>query len=258
MSNTHNSTKINLSVHMYKCGGWNETSDLVTKELPYTVSWRDHGQHSDCSCELWAWPQNPAPLALGHVLLDRCPAPLALHREAKVEQTGERAFHVTVGKALPITPPLPANWTPERLFASMDAFIRAEGQWDDTGCFHRAGIHDIGQGRLLTRSEDIGRHNCIDRLAGWSVLNAVPLSDKALLISARLTSSLCAKALRAGFHILVSRSAVTSAAVAMCMKSGATLVGFARTNEQRFTVFTDPAGRLGKPLSQHTLGSAPV
>lgn len=241
-------TRLRLPVRMYKDALWRDTTDLVTREQPYTISWSHESRDAACagSCVLWAWPESPAPLALGHVLLDKCPVQPALHREAGVEQTGERAFHVTVGTTLETPPPLPpASWSPENLFASMDAFIRAEGQWDDTGCFHRAGAFDPRQGALLARAEDIGRHNCIDRLAGWSVLSGTPLSDKALLVSARMTSSLCAKALRAGFRILVSRSAVTSAAIDMALEADATLVGFARTNEQRFTVFSDPAGRLG-------------
>ncbi len=235
-------SRLRQPVRMYKNEAWRDTTDLVTRELAYAVSWSH--QDGSGSCELWAWPENPAPLVLGHVLLDKCF--VSLHREAQVEQTGEHAFHVTVGavRAAPPPPP-PASCSPQGLFASMDAFIKAEGQWDDTGCFHRAGVLDPERGALLTRAEDIGRHNCIDRLAGWSVLGKTPLSDKALLVSARMTSSLCAKALRAGFRILVSRSAVTSAAVDMAVRANATLVGFARTNEQRFTVFADPAGRLG-------------
>ena len=85
------------------------------------------------------------------------------------------------------------------------------------------------------------------RLAGGGVRHRVPLSDKVRLVSARLTSSLCAKALRAGFRILVSRSAVTSAAIHMCLEAGATLVGFARTTERRFTLFPAEPERLGKP-----------
>ena len=240
-------SRLRLPVRMYKNGTWRDTTDLVTKELPYAISWSHEG--CDGSCVLWAWPEAPAPLALGHVLLDQCPSPASLHRMAGVEQTGERAFHVTIGGAhtTPLPPP-PEACSPEKLFASMDAFIRAEGQWDDTGCFHRAGVLDPERGALLKRAEDIGRHNCIDRLAGWSVLEGTPLSDKILLVSARMTSSLCAKALRAGFRILVSRSAVTSAAIDMAALENATLVGFARTDEQRFTVFADPMGRLGAPL----------
>lgn len=233
-------------------GQWQWISDPVTREEPFTVSWSDDsGGESPVSAGstlLWAWPHEPEMLALGHVLLDCAPSSQSLHREAQVEQKDESSYHVRIGKKLPGVPPVPpAAWDAEALFGAMHAFISAGGHWDDTGCFHRAGIFDPVAGELLFRAEDIGRHNCVDRLAGWSVLRQVPLSDKVLLVSARLTSSLCGKALRAGFRILVSRSAVTSAAIHMSREAGATLAGFARTTERRFTLFTDTAHRLGRP-----------
>ena len=156
----------------------------------------------------------------------------------------EKIYRVTIGS--PIKDPLPLpplRWIPKDVLQAMDAFIEAEGLWESTGCFHRAGVYAMQGGALLTRVEDIGRHNCVDRLAGWSVLNRIPLSDKALLVSARMTSSLCAKAIRAGFPVIVSRSAVTTAAIAMAREAGVTLIGFARTQEQRFTVFSQ--GKCG-------------
>jgi FdhD protein len=126
----------------------------------------------------------------------------------------------------------------------MREFINARGMWDETGCFHRAGIFDPQKNTVLAKAEDIGRHNCLDRLAGYSVLHNVRLEDKVLLTTARITASMADKALRAGFRVLVSRSAVTTAAVAAAEAAGATLAGFARTNEDRFTVFSDSPGRM--------------
>ncbi len=279
-----------LRLSQYRNSAWREIDDAVTRETGVSVSWRRDaspcGENDEAdapqesfpsrgSAVLWACPRDLAPLALGHVLLDRVPAPLCLHREAGVEATAPLAFAVRVGTALTGTPPPPpARWEAPQLLEAMRAFIGAEGLWDATGCFHRAGVFSVKEGRLLVRAEDIGRHNCIDRLAGWSVQERVPLSDKALLISARLTASLCAKALRAGFRVLVSRSAVTTAALEMAARAGATLAGFTRadcgpdcapppepggpgpdtpppapvkTAEDsggRFTVFTDVPGRI--------------
>ena len=268
-------TPCKIQVARFRDGTWQQITDTVTMETPLDVSWVHTSEPAVSSasgtetadsiaCDpeahcalpdrapgrvrtttLWAWPHDLAPLALGQVLLDKAPSPHCLHRVANVEETGERAFHVTIGDALPDSlPAAPAVWKAEDLLLAMHSFISAGGLWDDTGCFHRAGIFDVAKGELLTRAEDIGRHNCVDRLAGWSVLQGIPLSDKALLISARMTSSLCAKALRAGFRIIVSRSAVTTAAMGMAREANATLVGFARTDESRFTVFADGPGRI--------------
>lgn len=237
-----------VSISRFKNGAFSPFDDIVTVETAVAVTYEmmDRPSHEPLGTRtLWAWPQDLAPLALGHVLLDQLPDDLCLHRKATVEETGERAFHVRVGGLLPGSPPAPpAGLSGAEVLEAMRAFIGAQGQWNDTGCFHRAGVYDPAAHAFLHRAEDIGRHNCLDRLAGWSLLGGTPLSDKVLLISARMTASLCAKALRAGFRFIVSRSAVTTASVDMCLRHDATLVGFARTDENRFSVFTDAPGRL--------------
>ncbi len=256
-----------IKVSRFKNAQWQAISDVVTEEHSFPVTWsvgassfrpergfdiaaKDSGiareviGNTENACTIRAWPHDLAKLALGHILLDKSPSLHSLHRIATVQAEGT-GFHVSVGDDLPQPLPLPpARWEAPDLLVAMRDFIGAGGLWDDTGCFHRAGVYDVAHKSLLVRAEDIGRHNCLDRLAGWSVLEGVALADKALLISARMTASLCAKALRAGFRIIVSRSAVTTAAIAMCNEANATLVGFARTDEHRFTLFADAAGRI--------------
>lgn len=249
---------------------WETFEDIVTPEQSYKFTWcessLEHGGGAftesfgaDCppidkalgkedvqaqlhahETRLWAYPHSIAPLIVGHVLLDLCPAEQCLERAVHLHcsDSDTPLYTVYVGGAYSFTSPkVPSQWAARSVLLAMEAFIEAEGLWDTTGCFHRAGVYAIEEGALIQRAEDIGRHNCIDRLAGWSVMEGIPLSDKALLISARMTSSLCAKAIRAGFSVIVSRSAVTTAAIAMAQKAGVTLIGFARTQEQRFTVF---------------------
>lgn len=207
---------------------------------------------------LWAYPNDIDPLVVGHALLDLCPSEPCLSRKVHLDIEDENSdglrassgvspkkrYLVTIGthEKSPMPQP-PSRWSPQDVLAAMDVFIEAKGLWKSTGCFHRAGVYAMHKGTFLVRVEDIGRHNCVDRLAGWSVLQGIPLSDKALLVSARMTSSLCAKAIRAGFPVIVSRSAVTTAAIAMAKEAGVTLIGFARTQEQRFTVFNQ--GKCG-------------
>lgn len=243
-----------LTVPQYREGRWNIVGDVVSSEQAFRISWdhdkaHERGGGEQGEATLWAWPRDIAPLALGHVLLDRAPHALCLHRAASVSHNNDE-YHVRIGAPLPGAPPqAPPAWDAHGLFRAMHDFISAAGNWDGTGCFHRAGVFDTRTCRLLARAEDVSRHNCLDRLAGWSVQSGIPLSDKALLVSARMTSSLCAKALRAGFRILVSRSAVTDAAIAMADEAEATLIGFARTDEGRFTLFADRPGRLAAPRS---------
>lgn len=164
--------------------------------------------------------------------------------------TSEAPCHVPTTSPAPVLSPLPG--LPERisaqeLLAHMTAFIRAPGLWDNTGCFHRAALLDMHSGRTVRVAEDIGRHNCIDRLAGYAALHdpvGLHPSRFVLLISSRITASLYHKARRAGFGCMVSRSAVTSGSYKAALVDGVSLLGFCRPEDARLTVFTDGDGKI--------------
>ena len=128
----------------------------------------------------------------------------------------------------------------------METFLSLPGRyprlWEETGCFHRAAA--VRANGLIQLAEDIGRHNCIDRLAGWAWRAGVAPEECLLLLSARITGSLYERAHLAGFRFLVSRAAVTTAATTRAERDGVTLIGFCRPRERRFTVFADSAERM--------------
>ena len=238
-------TLVDLKLNRFEGGSWRRISDTVAKEVAVDIRWEDAARGYSGTTTLWAWPHELEELALGHTLLEldrQNDAPLL--PVANVVAESPFSFVVSIGQKTRHIPPPPENWNAASLVAAMRTFIAAPGLWEETGCFHRAGAFSIGEEKLLYLVEDIGRHNCLDRLAGWSASSGTPLADKALLTSARITASYCAKALRAGFRILVSRGTVTSAAIALAREETATLVGFARPNEERFTVFADDPRRL--------------
>lgn len=240
--------QVEMIVPIFRNGEWQRISDTVTQESPLTVHWSDQVLGNEGKVELWAWPYDLDRLALGHVLLDILTPAQALARSASIIATRDHSRLVTLEARAQITlPPPPASWQEQALLRAMRDFISAAGLWDDTGCFHRAGVFDPASETLLERAEDIGRHNCLDRLAGWGAQHGVPLSDKILFTSARITASYCAKALRAGFRFMVSRAAVTTASIAMAREANATLIGFARPGEGRFTIFADDARRMRVP-----------
>lgn len=234
-----------LRFNRFEGGKWRRISDSVAREASVHIRWKDAALGRSGSATLWAWPRELEELVLGHTLLELAPnAEAALLSVARVVAEGPVSFAVSIGQQTRHIPRPPEAWSAAALMVAMREFIATPGLWEDTGCFHRAGVFAVGEEKLCRLAEDIGRHNCLDRLAGWSASSGIPLVDKALLTSARVTASYCAKALRAGFRVLVSRSAVTTAAIALAREVDATLVGFARPGENRFTVFADDPRRL--------------
>jgi FdhD protein len=80
----------------------------------------------------------------------------------------------------------------------------------------------------LLYMEDVGRHNAVDKIAGYMFLNGVKPGDKTFYTTGRLTSEMVIKTVKMGIPILVSRSGFTAWGVDLAKKAGLTLVGRAR------------------------------
>lgn len=113
------------------------------------------------------------------------------------------------------------------LLASLPERLRQPG-FDATGGLHATGVFDVDGALLLVR-EDVGRHNAMDKAIGRMLLDGtLPLADRVLCVSGRLSFELVQKAAMAGAPVLVGVSAPTSLAVSLARESGMTLAGFAR------------------------------
>ena len=82
--------------------------------------------------------------------------------------------------------------------------------------------------RPLVYMEDIGRHNAVDKIAGWMFLNKVSPDDKIFYTTGRLTTEMVIKTVQMRIPILVSRSGFTNEAVALARQAGLTLIGRAK------------------------------
>jgi FdhD protein len=196
-------------------------------------------------------PGNDEELALGFLygeglidgpreagLTDDLAANIVEVRGPLLRDPGRRRFYTTsscgvCGKgaleevAVDSAPPPDGPVVPRALVALLPRRLEQPG-FEATGGLHATGLFDAA-GSLLHAREDVGRHNAMDKVIGRALLDGhVPLGERILCVSGRLSFELVQKAAVAGAPILVGVGAPSSLAVALADDRGITLCGFAR------------------------------
>ena len=105
-----------------------------------------------------------------------------------------------------------------------------------TGGVHSAALADRKQIHLF--AEDIGRHNAVDKLIGKAFLAGIPIEDRILLSSGRISGEIMTKVIRNRIPIIISRTAPTCMSITYAEDHCITLIGFARGN--KMNIYTHP------------------
>lgn len=137
-------------------------------------------------------------------------------------------------------PRLEPRWRMARdVLAGLPAALRErQAVFADTGGLHAAGLFSI-DGVCEAAAEDIGRHNAVDKVIGRMLLDErLPLHDRALVVSGRVSYEIVQKAWLAGIGLVCAVSAPSSLAIDLSQEAGITLLGFAR--DGGFNVYTYP------------------
>jgi FdhD protein len=126
--------------------------------------------------------------------------------------------------------PLPAGPIVARsvVLALPNLLRAAQRAFDETGGLHAAGLFSP-KGELIVLREDVGRHNALDKVVGSQVLaGAMPLHERILMVSGRVSFEIVQKAAAAGIPIVCAVSAPSDLAIETAERLGVTLVGFLR------------------------------
>jgi FdhD protein len=131
--------------------------------------------------------------------------------------------------------------SPQEILELMKQFLKAMELYKNCGGVHASALCD--KDKLLIVSEDIGRHNTLDKIQGECLMRKISTKDRLLMSTGRVSSEMLLKAARMQVPIVVSRTSPTGRAVELANDLGIALVGYVRGN--RLSVYSHPE-RLGR------------
>jgi FdhD protein len=137
-----------------------------------------------------------------------------------------------------IQPVLPNNLilTPDQVLDLIQTLLQSQDIYRKSGGVHSSAL--ATPAGIIFQTEDVGRHNTLDKIAGRILLEGHRVKDRILLSTGRISSEMLQKAARLKASILISRTSPTSMSVDLATKLGVTLIGYARGH--RFNIYTHP------------------
>jgi FdhD protein len=141
---------------------------------------------------------------------------------------------ITRLEIIPELVPPGGRFSTDLVFSGMERLQKNQEIYQETGGLHSSGLSDGFN--LWLQTEDIGRHNTLDKLAGLLTINKINHDHCMLFTTGRISSEMLQKAARMQAVVVVSRTSPTGNAIALAEKSGITLVGYARRSQ--FNVYS--------------------
>ncbi|MFV1957439.1 MAG: formate dehydrogenase accessory sulfurtransferase FdhD [bacterium] len=124
--------------------------------------------------------------------------------------------------------------SPEQVYSLMAELNQMSDLYKSTRGVHNSALADPD--KIIIFRDDIGRHNAVDKIRGAAFLEDIPLRDKILITTGRLSSEIVIKVAKMGVPVVVSRSAPTTLALDLAERVNLTLAGYVRG--ERMTVYT--------------------
>ena len=255
----------------YEKGGFIEKEDRVVVEQPATI--KINGKEF---ITIVCSPEHMEEMAIGFLVSERIIPNYRDIQEIRVEEkTG--TVHITAEKVYPFFEQLQnkrfissccgmsrqgfvfahdamiakkmsdvsVTLTPENCFQLMEGMAASAEMFKQTGGVHNAALCDAN-GIIVSRM-DIGRHNALDKIYGYCLVNNIDVRDKVIVFSGRISSEILLKVAKIGCEIVLSKSAPTELALTLADDLGITAVGFIRGGS--FNLYTHPERIVSKETS---------
>jgi FdhD protein len=125
----------------------------------------------------------------------------------------------------------------EDIFQGVNAILKSK-IYAETEAIHSAGLFKQGAEPICI-AEDVGRHNALDKVIGYALINKVDFSHTFATSTGRMVSDMVAKVCRANIPVVATKTAVTKLAVEIGQECGLTIIGFVRDIGMKVTTDTD-------------------